>query len=46
MNDHLVEIFGQHADFVVAMDVDRLVQIAGFADLVRHFNQMVQRLFD
>ena len=46
VNDHLVEILGQHSDFVRAMDVDRLIEIAGITDLAGNFNQVIERLFD
>ena len=42
VNDHLVEVFRQHAHFVVALDIDRLVQVAGFADPAGDVDQMVE----
>ena len=44
VDDHLVEILGEHAHFVVAMNINGLVEIAGVADLVRHFDEVVQRV--
>ena len=46
MDDHFVEIFGEEPDFVVAMNVDGLIEIARIADSVRHFDQVIQRIFD
>ena len=44
MNDHLVEIFGEYADFIRAMNIDRLIEIARFADPLCHFDQLIDRL--
>ncbi len=44
VHNHLVEILGEHAYFVVAMDIDRLFEIAGFPDPLRHFDQLIDGL--
>ena len=32
VSDHLVEIFGEETDFVIAMNVDGLIDISGITD--------------
>ena len=41
---HIVERSGQRANFVVAMNVNVLVEVARVADLPRHGNQVPQRI--
>ena len=43
---HIVEGGGQRADFVVAVDVDVLIEVAGIANFARHGNQVLQRFGD
>ena len=46
VRDHIVEGGRQRADFVVAVNVDVLIEVAGIADFARHGNEMRQRLGD
>ena len=46
VRDHIVEGSRQRTDFVVAMNVDVLIEIAGIADLARDGNEVSQRLGD
>ena len=46
VGDHVVEGSRQFADFVLALDVNFVIEIAGIADLLGHVDQAGQRLGD
>src|SRR6202040_1388460 len=46
VRDHVVEGGGQRANFVVAVDVDVLVEVAGVADFLGDGDQVLERLGD
>jgi hypothetical protein len=46
VGDHVVEGGGQGADFIVTVNVDVLVKIAGVADFAGHGDEVLQRLGD
>ena len=43
MKNHLVELVGEDADFVVAVNVDGLLEIAGFAELFSDLDDVIER---
>ena len=46
VDNHLVEIVGEHAYFIIAVDIDGLIQIAGLADSVGHLDEVINRVLD
>ena len=46
VSDHIVEGGGESANFVVAMDINVLVEIAGIADFLGDGDEVLQRLGD
>ena len=46
VGDHIVESSGQSADFVVAMNIDVLIEVAGIANFARDGDEVRERLAD